>query len=298
MYHLARRGFSLIELMIALVLLGIVSAAVYKIMVSDQRIFRAQTQRIDLQENIRAAATILPAEFRVLNARDGDILAIGPDSIKIRAMRLFAVACDTPIITVAGAITARTLIIRNSLTFGSRMLAANDSVLIYYEGAPGNRNDDGWLRGQVTLAPVAANCAGPEPIAQARPGMLLTFDLAAFVLPQQQKPGMIPMGTPVWGYEIDTYRVYQAADAKWYLGQRIGNGALQPLVGPLLGANGITLSYFDSTGTVTAATASIGQIEVRVRGLTAEPIRLTDGTQTNAVDSMVTRVALRNNRRF
>ena len=70
---LTRRGFTLIELMIALVLLGLVSTAVYKVLVNNQRVYLAQTQTIDLQQNIRAAAAILPAEFRELDAADGDI---------------------------------------------------------------------------------------------------------------------------------------------------------------------------------------------------------------------------------
>src|SRR5205809_1402441 len=84
---LTRLGFSLIELMIALVLLGLVSAAVYKVLVNNQRVYLAQTQTIDLQQNIRAAAAILPAEFRELDASDGDIAAMGPTSLQIRAMR-------------------------------------------------------------------------------------------------------------------------------------------------------------------------------------------------------------------
>src|SRR2546426_635946 len=68
---LTRRGFTLIELMIALVLLGLVSTAVYKVLVNNQRVYLAQTQTIDLQQNIRAAAAILPAEFRELDAELG-----------------------------------------------------------------------------------------------------------------------------------------------------------------------------------------------------------------------------------
>src|SRR5207237_6623395 len=93
---LARRGFTLIELMIALVLLGIVSTAVYKVLVNNQRLYTAQTQTIDLQQNIRAAAAILPAEFRELDAADGDITAMGPDSIRMRAMRQLSFLCATP----------------------------------------------------------------------------------------------------------------------------------------------------------------------------------------------------------
>src|SRR5690348_8066071 len=143
--YLGRRGggFTLAELLIALVLLGTIAAVTYRIMTTGQRGYHAHTQRVDLQQSLRAAAAALPAELRVLNARDGDILGMGSDSITIRAMRLFAVACDTPTLD-GGATTGKTVVIRNSLTFGSRMLTAGDSVLIYYEGRPGDRSDDGW----------------------------------------------------------------------------------------------------------------------------------------------------------
>src|SRR2546428_8095290 len=95
---LARRGFTLIELMIALVLLGMVSAAVYKVLVNNQRVYLAQTQTIDLQQNIRAAAAILPAEFRELDASDGDIAAMGPPSLQIRAIRQLSFICSPPLL--------------------------------------------------------------------------------------------------------------------------------------------------------------------------------------------------------
>jgi len=276
--------------MVALVLLGMISAAVYQVLVSDQRIYQAQTQKIDLQQNIRAAVTILPAEFRVLNASDGDIYAMGPDSIKIRAMRVFAVVCDTPVL--GGALGGRGVTVRNALTFGSRAFnSATDSLLIYYEGNAGTRNDDGWVSGDLT-ATLAAPCVG-----DLRPGTKLTTNLKPFLLPKQNLPGAIPLGAPVWAFEVDTYRVYQAADGQWYLGLR-NAGGLQPLVGPLIGANGMTLSYFDAAGAVTAVPANVAQIEIRVRGQTAQPVRLADGRQMNQVDSIVTRVALRNNRRW
>src|SRR5882762_1237013 len=99
---LTRRGFTLVELMIAIVLLGIVSTALYKVMLNNQRTFAAQTQRIELQQNIRAAATILPAEFRELDAADGDITAMSATSITIRAMRQLAIVCTAPVLPAGG----------------------------------------------------------------------------------------------------------------------------------------------------------------------------------------------------
>jgi prepilin-type N-terminal cleavage/methylation domain-containing protein len=304
MHHLARRGFTLIEVMVALVLLGMVSAAIYQVLVSSQRTYQAQTQRIDLQQNIRAAVTILPADFRVLDAFDGDILGMSSDSIRIKAMRVLGVVCDTSAPFLGGALTSRTVTIRNALLFGSRpFTVGTDSLLIYYEGNPASRNDDSWVRGDLT-ASVPANCAGDN-----RPGTKLTTSLQPFVLPQQNLAGNIPLGAPVWGFETNTYKLYQETDGKWYLGLRSGldaNGkghdpatqAIYPLVGPLIGANGLTLSYYDGAGAVTAVPTSVAQIEIRVRGQTAQPVRLADGTQATQVDSIVTRVAVRNNRRF
>lgn len=304
MYHLARRGFTLIELMVGLVLLGMISAAIYQVLISDQRIYQAQTQRIDLQQNIRAAVTILPADFRLLDAFDGDIIGMSSDSIRIKAMRVLGVVCDTSLPFLGGALTLRTVTIRNAMTYGSRpFTAGTDSLLIYYEGNAASRNDDSWVRGDLT-ATLAANCAG-----DGRPGTRLTTNLRPFVLPQQNLAGNIPLGSPVWGFESCTYKLYQESDGKWYLGLRSGLGTnghghdpatqpISPIVGPLIGANGLTLSYYDGAGAVTAVPTNVAQIEIRVRGQTAQPVRLADGTQTNQVDSIVTRVALRNNRRF
>src|SRR5437763_110467 len=102
MSALTRRGFTMVELLIALVILGIVSAALYKVLVTNQRTYLAQTQRIDLQQNIRAAATILPAELREINAagtagaNNGDLSGMLSTSLTIRAPRQLGFLCVTP----------------------------------------------------------------------------------------------------------------------------------------------------------------------------------------------------------
>ncbi|HXO85018.1 MAG TPA: prepilin-type N-terminal cleavage/methylation domain-containing protein, partial [Gemmatimonadales bacterium] len=90
---MSRRGFTMIELLVALVLLGIVSTAIYRVLVNNQRLYMAQTQRIDLSQNIRASNTILSAEFRELDAFDGDIIAMSADSILVRGMRWLSFVC-------------------------------------------------------------------------------------------------------------------------------------------------------------------------------------------------------------
>ena len=158
----SRRGFTMIELLIALVLLGIVSAAVYRVLVNNQRLYLAQTERIDLAQNIRAAGSILPAEFRVLDASEGDITAMSATSISFRAMRWLGFACTPPVL--GGALNGTSIIIRGGapgqpLFYGSRGINNNtDSLLIYYDGDPTTRTDDFWATASINAAPNGQNC--------------------------------------------------------------------------------------------------------------------------------------------
>ena len=169
---LTRRGFTLIELMIALVLLGLVSAAVYKVLVNNQRVYLAQTQTIDLQQNIRAAAAILPAEFRELDAADGDIKGMGPDSLRIRAMRQLAFVCATP--ALGGGLGQIVLAVRTTPIYGNRQtFKQGDSILVYWEGNPTSRNDDQWLPAQLQKDPDPGFCADSN--VATHPAYLLTL---------------------------------------------------------------------------------------------------------------------------
>src|SRR6266581_6931267 len=138
---LGRRGFTLVELMIAI--------GVYQVLLNNQRSFAAQTQRIDLQQNIRAATTILPAEFREMDAGDSDIVAMDSSSITMRAMRQLAFICDAP--ALGGGAGNISFTVRQTPFFGNRQsFQAGDSVLVFYEGNPSRRSDDQWVRGAVT----------------------------------------------------------------------------------------------------------------------------------------------------
>src|SRR5213594_1611690 len=116
---LRRRGFTLIELMVALVLLGIVAGGIYKVLVTNQQTYLAQTQRIDLQQNLRAGVTILPADFRELDPADGDILLMSATQIQLRAMRQLSFLCTPPVLG-GGLGTAVSMTVRATRPFRGR----------------------------------------------------------------------------------------------------------------------------------------------------------------------------------
>ena len=259
-------------------------------LVNNQRIYQAQTQRIDLQQNIRAAATILPAEFRELDASDGDIVAMTATSVTIRAMRWLGFICTAPVLGVGT--NGITMIVRRDMFFGSRGInTGTDSMFVFYDGNVNLRGDDGWALAKPTAVAVNA-CPDIPP----RPGQIITMNLSLGALPNVA--GGITTGSPVRGFETVTYQLYQP-DTSWYVGFQPAGGSMQPIIGPVL-PGGLALAYYDSTGVVTANPLRVARIDITLRGRTAQPVRQTSGSSLLAasVDSVSTSVALRNNRRF
>jgi prepilin-type N-terminal cleavage/methylation domain-containing protein len=288
--RLGRRGLTLVELVVALAAFAIIAAGVYRALLTEQQSFAAQTQRIGLQENLRAAAAILPAELRGLDAPDGDILAMTATAITLRAMRRLAFLCAAPELGAPGDVT---LTLRRAPFFGDRpSFEDGDSLLVYREGDPQLRTDDQWVRGAV-VSSAAATCEDG------------TAGWAVVVSPHwtataTNTPGTITGGSPVRGYVVVTYKLWRSpSDGLWYLAQQQSSATSQPLLGPLSGADGLTFTYFDSTGTTPATTpAQVALIGVTLRGRTARPIRRAhDRGPAYRYDSVSLSVALRNNPR-
>lgn len=294
MPHLTRRGFTLVELLIALVLLGIISAAIYRVLVQQQRINQSQTQYIDLQANLRAAAAILPADLRELDASDGDISAMSATSITIRAMRYHGFLCQAPVLGVG--VAGLAFIVRQQPWYGARQInTTTDSLLIRYEGDEGTRLDDAWALAKPTNV---ANGVCPGVGGAAGYVVTANLGLGGFGQPANSA-GAIYSGAPVHGFEQVTYSLYQSG-SDWYLGMTTASAGQQPLIGPLL-ANGLTFTYYDSTGAVTALTNKVARIDIVIRAQSAQNVRQTVGGGVGLariVDSLTTSVALRNNKRF
>jgi prepilin-type N-terminal cleavage/methylation domain-containing protein len=70
-----KRGLTLVELIIALVLSSILIAALYRVFISQQRIFMVQDQVADIQQNVRIAIGQMTKEIRMAGY-GGNILDI------------------------------------------------------------------------------------------------------------------------------------------------------------------------------------------------------------------------------
>jgi prepilin-type N-terminal cleavage/methylation domain-containing protein len=209
-----RHGFTLVELLIALVLFLIVSAATFQLLQNTQRVARAQAERTDMQSNMRAGALILPAELRsvgydrdVTNTGNpagtvmADILGMAADSIAFRAVRSSGIVCN---------VAANTYVIDNGgagfYTGYRAPVPGRDTLMVYGELDPGTSSDDAWFRKRIT-GTGAGNCTATY---GARAGTALTTDDAV--------PGdSVVIGAPFHTFEVMSYKLLQGADNRWYL---------------------------------------------------------------------------------
>jgi hypothetical protein len=183
-------------------------------------------------------------------------------------------------------------------------------VLLRYEGDEGTSSDDGWVRGSIT-GMVAQNCPAGLPYNGAA-GQRMTVTASMLQVaapPQMATPNVtnsIYQGAPVRGFIRAIYSLYQpAGDTSWYVGLTRGASAIQPIVGPVL-SNGLAFTFLNDTNNVVLNPAlandlaRVGTVQFTLRARTQQPVRSQTGatSNTNVVDSVTVRVALRNNRRF
>lgn len=279
----APRGFTLVELLVVVVLAGVVMGAVCRLLLANQRFYRSQAQVLDVEEGLRAVAQLMPAELRELSARGGDIIALGRDSITLRAMRGLGVTC-APANAGAG-----TVVEADSLSVGWRAVdPARDRALVYREGDPDTPDDDRWLDLGISSSSVHATCGDGSP------GTLLHLTGATADLDR------VSAGSPLRTYERVTYRLYTDDQGLSWLGQRGfsdgGWSALSPVAGPLRRVGGLSFSFFDSAGASTAVPTAVARIGVVARGLSAGPIDVPGRAATGRryEDSVAVQAALRN----
>lgn len=286
-------GFTLIELIIAIVVSSVVLGAAYRMLTGNQRFYRAQSQIVEVQQNIRAVAQMLPSELRELAANGGDIVAMSDTGITVRAMRGFGVICAPPD-PGSGYVTLLT-----SLLYVYRSIdPTRDNVFVFRDGDTQLAGDDQWLQ-----AAVGAVSASGISCSDGSAGTRLTLtDMVgglALLGPGAEPDVGVTEGSPVRVWELVRYGLWQDAGGQWWLAtSSLVSGSwagTTPVAGPLRAADGVKFDYYDAAGAVTATPADVAQIGITVRGWSEQPIMVEGRPTGRYQDSMTVRVALRNN---
>jgi prepilin-type N-terminal cleavage/methylation domain-containing protein len=286
---MTRRGFSLVELMMAIILVGVVAGSIYQLLLSTERGYRAQSERVSVTANLRNAISLLPGDVRELNAADplgSDIISMGASAVTYRAMRNLYFLCQPPNPAAAQIVLAQ------DFWFGLRPYdSGRDWLVVFQENDPATRQDNAWLHADVSSIAVGNACPGSRPS--------LTFTLSNVV---PANPGLwgVAEGAPVRGFELVEFLLDQDANHDWWLTTRQFSkssttwGPTQAILGPLT-SDGLQLRYFDGTGAATATPDAVASISITVTGQISQSGGRPPGSTSNL--HLATRVALRNNRR-
>jgi prepilin-type N-terminal cleavage/methylation domain-containing protein len=294
MSHRDRHGFTLTEIIVALITFSIVATVLTRVLMSSQRVTTAQQTRAMMQSNLRVASFVVPNELRMLNQSDTtDILDVSDSSITYRAMRGYYVLCSQP--TSATSITV-TRVENSSFGFDYRVPAAGDSAFIFFENDTLKMSDDRWVRVGISAA-ASTTCGYPVAGTAAR-----TFTLSGSGINTTAAPlAGFMYGAPVRTYEITKMALYTADGAKW-LGMCTGDGCtLQPVVGPLADAGGFLLTRYNDVGTVVTGNAqadrnSLRSLRIRFIAKSEQAIGrgVGDAQRSTILDTLETVVTLRN----
>jgi len=291
---LTRRGFTLVELIMALMLMGIVSTGIYTLLINNQRLYRQQTQKIEVNDNLRSTVAILTSELRELDTQDplgSDIIEMTDSYITYRAMRGVRWVC----FPVGGLPVVGNLLAVDTSRFGYPALDNNyDSLLIFADSNIMQVRDDRWFHASITSTPQAAvDCGGSS--------RRINFQLNV----SGRTNGLVAGDDVVVGAVVRPFQIVKmtrytdVTGATWLGMQRIATNGnpdqIQPVAGPLQ-AGGLTFVYYDANGNVTANRTQVARIQITVIARTSDPVVQTATGVDYLVDTLVTQVALRNNR--
>ncbi len=264
----SRRGFTLVEILVVVVLGSFLLLSLYQVLISNSRTYAVNNANIQGQQSLRAGLDVLFGELREISPASGDLIAMGPGAITFRAQRSFGLVCATNYLASPPQVTVRRV---------GPMVEAGDSVFVFADNDPNRASDDVWLHRRVQTSDSTVTCSGS-------PAQLLGItDLGV-------TGDTVRLGAPVRAHENYTYGLY-AFDGESYLGRKLSAAAQADLlVGPLLGGSGVSFRYLDSLGVATTVNTRVAQIEVTLRY--QSPMR--DARNQPVADSVVARVFPRN----
>lgn len=271
-----RRGFSLIELMVGLVVGMLLLGGIVQIMLVQSRGYRKQREVIDIRETAREAAALLSWDLRQSVVGGSAPSVMGAGSITLRSPRGLGTVC-----------ARHPTLARYGLwkTGGNITATPDDSALVYHMGR------DKWTALRITAVgtPAAmgvAACAWPG----ARPPDIVV----EVAVSTKTDTSFVKVGAPFRSFRRVQYAEFQQ-NGRWWLGRKTGAAATyEQLTGPLRPpvSNGLSFVYYDTLGVVTANPGALGSITFTLR---TESYKNTYVGSSYAYqsDSLTTRIALR-----
>jgi len=297
----SRSGFTMAETLVVLVLLAIVGGSLMNVLTKQQQFYSGTSDLIQMRTQLRQAEAILSGDLRGISSSGGDITTMTDSSIDFNYTIGTSVICASPggpsiIIPQTGTLTNG-----NTLTSWITLPGAGDQVAVFDENDTTTKaTDDAWRQYTVSATP-SLNTGNCDAAFNSPSGIRLALSSSL--------KSTILEGAPIHFLRTAHYSLHQFSDGLWYLGycspatSTCGAGiAINPIAGPFRSyapsstpdTSGIRMTYYDSTGTVTATASQVARIDITIRGQTTGYVHIQGMTKGVYHDSLSTSIALRN----
>lgn len=297
----SRRGFTLVELAVALVLGLLVGAIIHRTLLQGQRLARAQFERLALNENVRVAALVLAGELGGTGYDEitpeasaalghaesirSDLLAVAPGAVTYLAARGGGYVCGV----LPG--PAAQVVVAESSWESPRAPRATDSLLVFAESDPATGSDDAWIHLGIVSVGAGSCPAGAAGLA------------VQVAVPAPLDPAVlarVTSGSPARLAEVMQMRYYESGGRSWFGMRSVSTGeAIAPVAGPLADSTsnvrGLTLAYRDAADGPTWDPGAVRAVEIALLGVTSQAIhgRVPGRALVDSL-ALTTRVAPRN----
>jgi prepilin-type N-terminal cleavage/methylation domain-containing protein len=243
-----RRGFTLVELLVGLVLFGLIGGVMLHATLAIQRTVRAHLSRLDAEGALDAAMGFLGSELASLgrDTASSDLLQQAAESLSYRAERGTGLACQ---------VTPGAVWLEIGRYAGARLpQPGRDSLLLYLGpdavlGLPGS-----WVAVPIFAVQNGACGSGPA------------WKIVTLIDTTRVSLAWLPVRVPARVFEVMQARLYRSSGATWLGVRSVSAGEIiQPLAGPFtLARSGFILR--DSAGSRTTSTTATRQIEIGLSG--------------------------------
>jgi prepilin-type N-terminal cleavage/methylation domain-containing protein len=260
----SRGGFTLIEMMVALVISGLLTGVIFQVIGGNSRFVSMQSAREEVQQNSRAAIDLITSDLR--SAASAGLLEMEPNSVRLNVPRAWGVLCSdlTPTSTNVWAVfPAGTL----PPDFTLAAQAPHWGIAIHQTGDPTTSTNLYRFVNAVGPSTSTNPCSSFQPNLTAQ-HVAMGFSKASGQFVNSHLT--IRSGTPVMIYEQVRYDVAQPSGSSDFWIRRMSGFSsgttpnMQPMAGPVPGATALSFTYLQADGT-TAATAAGAVRQVRVK---------------------------------
>jgi len=270
-------GFTLIEVMVALVISGILAGVIFQLVRGQGRFVSVQNAREEVQQNARGALEIISSELRTIHP--SGLATAQKSALTFRLPRAWGISCG------GGSATQLTAVFPAALPAGMTALAGISGIMgdatangaLVYTPTPASGTAQTVTgRAVVDLAAVGNACSTLRPVGASAEVVALQF--TGTNLP------VVPRGNRVYLYQTVKYDVAQSSGQQWIYRND------QPLAGPLVtDTSGLIFNYWQNAGG-TRLTAPVAAADLPTVGRVAVSVRTKSrgrgGPTQYATDSM------------